>query len=150
MCWRGRFCKAGVLLCSLQPAASHGSKICKDMYSWACKPMAILLHSRTDRLSVQDGDGYILIDAPDENFTEAYGVLLTSTSFSVPMCPQSTGHHHAYLRAIMIAACAVTECIKSVACNVVQSVTLQYCRLPVNIMSVCSGCSEGEGGSEEH
>ena len=84
------------------------------MYSWACKPNGnSALHNRTDRLSVQDGDGYILIDVPDENFTEAYGVLLTSTSFSVPMCLQSTGHHHAYLRAIIIAACAVTECIRS-------------------------------------
>ena len=28
---------------------------------------------------LQDGDGYILIDVPDENFAEAYGVLSSST-----------------------------------------------------------------------
>lgn len=33
---------------------------------------------KQDSLCVQDGNGFILIDVPDENFTEAYGVLLTS------------------------------------------------------------------------
>ena len=27
---------------------------------------------------LQDGDKYILIDVPDENFTEAYSMILTS------------------------------------------------------------------------
>ena len=62
---------------------------------------------------MQDGNGYILIDVPDENFTEAYRMFPTSPGFSCSSSCNSIAYHHLCLRASMKVFCAVADHVKS-------------------------------------